>query len=400
MMQLADIELDDAQAPANFQQDGARAPLSVRLRLMRKLADLVVLPVGQLTRNELSFTADILIQVLENVDVQARGYVAMRISGFAEIPSQLQRYLVLQDAQVAGPVLAKASSISEPLLIEAARKSPEHRNLIVQREDMTSAILDELVSFAEPNIIRQVLKQQDVVISDVTMDILVQRSEAEEEFRGLLLARLELRVQHGLSMFWWLDPRQRRTALLRFSTDRSIIQDAMHELFVEVFTSENPDILVRDILKLIERRYRPRGRDGEMVTMEVVEKTLHAARQVPGDEINHAVGLLAGVSQETAARILADVHGEPFAVLCKSIGLSRNSFHNLYEPNTAGEPIEGIEFAKERRERLMVTFDSIARDYSRMILRYWDWHSCFQAKEDLTLLAQQGTTDESYLGAV
>lgn len=396
-MQTAEIE---PILTENLADAAPQATVSARVRLVRKLTDLVILPLGRMSRNELSFTADILIQSLDQVDLTVRQDTATRIAGFAEVPAHLQRYLVLQPPAIAGPILQKASSIPETVLMEGAAKSHEHRQMIVVRDDLTPAVLDVLLSFGEADIIHHVLKQQDVTISDHAMETLVNRSEADTDIRDALLARLELRLQHGLTMFWWLDPRQRKAVIMRFSTDRSVIQEAMHDLFVETFTSDTPDPLVKDILKLIDRRYRPRGRNGEMVTMDVVERTLGVARLNHNDEINHAVGLLAGVSQETAGRILADIHGEPFAVMCKSVGLSRATFSALITDSDTRASEEEQAFAAERSERLIAIFDSIARDYSRTILRYWDWHAAFTAVEGFTPVAAETSEDDGYFGAV
>ena len=398
--------MQNAELNQNYPDEGnagvpAAPALPARVRLVRKLTDLVVLPVGRMSRNELSFTADILIQSLDNVDVSVREEAAARIAGFAEIPGHLQRYLLLQEISVARHVLTKSANIPASVMIEVAARSHDHRQLLARRDDLETTVLDELLSYGETDIMLDILKDETVTISDQAIDKLVNRSEALIEIRDPLLNRLELRLQHGLTLFWWLDPRQRKNAILRFSTDRGAIQEAMHDLFVETFTSDTPDPVVKDVLKLIDRRYRPRGRNGEMVTMDVVERTLGVARLQPGDEINHAVGLIAGVSQETAGRILSDVHGEPFAVLCKSVGLSRATFQGLIAAKDDSGTEEEQRFAKDRFERLVTLFDSIARDYSRTILRYWDWHAAFTGKDEFTPVSEdREDSGNGYFGAV
>lgn len=98
--------------------------------------------------------------------------------------------------------------------------------------------------------------------------------------------------------------------------------------------------------------------------MDVVRKTLEAARAHPAQEIVYAVAMVAGVSRELAARILRDPGGEPFAVMCKSLGLPRDDFFALVSKN---EP------DPKRADGLLAVFDTMARDFSRAVLRYWDW---------------------------
>jgi len=119
---------------------------------------------------------------------------------------------------------------------------------------------------------------------------------------------------------------------------------------------------------MMDRRHRPRGVNGEAVSMDVVIKTLRVARKYPTQEVIHATGLIAGVSRELAARILRDPTGEPYAVMCKSLGVPRGKFFEAVSDPSGENP-----FTEDRAEDLLGIFDSMARDFSRAVLRYWDW---------------------------
>ncbi|MCI5043090.1 MAG: DUF2336 domain-containing protein [Aquisalinus sp.] len=374
-------------------------PVRIRQTLVRKLADLVVLPQEKLTQNDRDFIADILARSLEYVDPGTRQEVAERVARFPEIPVQLQKYLLTSEPSVAVPVLKHMPQIQESLLYEACQAGPEHRATIAWRDDITQLIIDQLVTFGEADVLKQVLRQDTVVISRIAMDLLVRRSEVDTEIRSGLLRRPELRLDHGLAMFWWLKTPHRKSVLTRFATDRSIVQDAMHDLFVETFRGDQVDPHVKSILTLIDRRHRPRGRNGEMVTMDVVERTLEFARQNPTDDACHAVGMLAGISQETATRVLRDLSGEPFAVLCKSIGLSRKAFSAQFDSDLLKEGTK-LNYSEEKVEDLIGVFDSIARDYSRTILRYWDWTHDVMGELSQSVHEQSAQESGGYFGAV
>ncbi|MCK5749125.1 MAG: DUF2336 domain-containing protein, partial [Oricola sp.] len=184
---------------------------------------------------------------------------------------------------------------------------------------------------------------------------------------ALLLRRRELEPAHGFIMFWWVDSERRRRILTRFALDRGVVQDALAALYPKVFRGGDPDTVVKDILLLSERRHRPRGVNGEPVSMEVVPKTLAAACKYPAQEIIDAVSMIGGISRDLAGRILRDGGGEPFAVLCKSLGVPRDDFYAFLR-----DAAEGPE-AEARAEQLLAVFDTMARDFARAVLRYWDW---------------------------
>ncbi|NHK29554.1 DUF2336 domain-containing protein [Parvularcula flava] len=373
--------------------------MTTRMALVRKLTDIVVLPLGKISGNERSFAADILIRTLLNVDTPARVEVAHRLAGITDIPRHLQRYLMTSDIEIARPMLETRTHVPETMLMEAAACSREHRQIIMRRDDLTPAVADALIRHGEGDIMRRLLDKDEVLLSDQAMTTIIHKSRTDEHLREPLLKRLELRPDQAFVMYWWMNTSQRKHLLKRFMTDRSVIQEAMHELFVVTFTSDNPDTVVKSSLKLIDRRHRPRGRNGEMVTMDIVQKTLTAARCQPTHEFAHAVGLLAGVSTDTAEMVLFDVTGVSFAIICKSIGLSRSAFREVISDSRFADEGSSAILNEDQVDDLVGIFDSIARDFSRTILRYWDWKTdMFVIGEEQ--LAQNGQSDvhKTYFG--
>ncbi|MFQ5564649.1 MAG: DUF2336 domain-containing protein [Parvularculaceae bacterium] len=352
-------------------------PNSVRVTLIRRLADIVVLPAGRISANERSLAADIILQVLGGVDMKLRADVAARVAHVPECPPALLRALLLDEPEVAEPILRGAESLPEALLIETAREGrKKHRDMVVRRHDLSTSIADVIVEKNEAYICKLILRLEDLTLSPYAVDILVSRSTADEELQNLLLRRRELEPAHGFMMFWWVDADRRKRILTRFALDRSVIQDALNDLYLRVFRPEEPpDPVVKEILILAERRHRPRGVNGEAVSMDVVKRTLAIAYGNPAREIVDAVAMIAGVSVELAARILRDPGGEPYAIMCKSLGVPRKEFYEfLTNADISGaEPEIVKQFNEERYEELLAIFDSMARDFARAVLRYWDW---------------------------
>lgn len=342
---------------------------SPREVLVRKLADIVVLPATRISANERSLVADILLQALDKADEDIRLEVSRRIARVAEAPNALLRMLLLDEPRVAEPIIRRVEPLPEALLIECAHGGvTAHREMIARRLDLTASLADVVLGYGEAEVARLLLRRDEFQLSPTAIDILVSRSTADHEMQTLLLRRRELEPAHGFMMFWWVNGESRKRILARFSLDRSIVQDAVQDLYPRVFRGEGADPFVKDILTMLDRRHRPRGVNGEPISMDVVIKTLAAARKYPAQEIIHAVGMIAGVSRELVARILRDPGAEPFAVMCKSLGLPRAEFFAVIGRKDAEHPQ-----TPERAEELLGIFDSMARDYARAVVRYWDW---------------------------
>ncbi|MBI1365714.1 MAG: DUF2336 domain-containing protein [Alphaproteobacteria bacterium] len=360
------------EAPDDVLAEAALAgPASPRALLVRKLIDIVVLPASQISANERSLAGDILLQVVGRVEESLRAEIARRVARVPELPSALLRMLLLDEPLVAREILIGAEHIPEALLIETARLgTTTHRALITRRLNLTTAVADALLAARESEIARQLLKRDDFTLSPHAVDMLVARSTMDAELPALLLRRRELEPAHGFMMFWWVDGERRRRILARFALNRGVIQDALEDLYPRVFRSRVSDPFVKEILIMLERRHRPRGANGEVVSMDMVRRTLHVARIDPSPEAVQAVAMIAGVSVELAARVLRDPGGEPYAVMCKALGIARDDFFAFISHDDQGA--EGS-FTLARAEELLTIFDSMARDFARAVLRYWDW---------------------------
>ena len=365
----------DAVEAASSPQPSAIAASAddARLQLLWRLADVLGLPEGRTTANDRAMVADMMAAVFGAAEAPLRAEVAERLSRAAGLPASLVRRIALDVPPVARAALDGMTDVPTAILVEAAGVSRAHRAMLAAREPLGDALAEALLVHDEAEVVAAVLAARGVTLSPARVEALVARSRGDVDLRRPLLGRAELRPAQGFAMFWWCGAADRRRILARFAMDRTVLQDTLQPLFPVVFTADDPDPLVKRMLRLIDRRHRPRGANGEVVSPEVVLRTLTAARAMPNPEFCHAVGLLAGVGTDTATRVLHDAGGEPFAIMAKSAGLGRDAFADLLEEAAAMPPGEGPSFDPARREALCATFDTVARDYARAVLQYWDW---------------------------
>ena len=128
---------------------------SPREGLVRKLADIVVLPATRISANERSLVADILLQALDKADEDIRLEVSRRIARVAEAPNALLRMLLLDEPRIAEPIIRRVEPLPEALLIECAHGGvTAHREMIARRLDLQ----------AKGSAERAGLKRGDVVV--------------------------------------------------------------------------------------------------------------------------------------------------------------------------------------------------------------------------------------------
>ncbi len=386
-----DLPIGDNEQTDTIGSKNLPALSGARILMARKLADIVVLPVEHISANERSLTGDILLQVLDKVEYALRIDVAERVARVPEVPDVLLRGLLLDVPEVAEPILRDAETISNSLLIDCARHGDTaHRTMMARRYGLATEVIDVMLDYNEPDVAKMILRREETVLSQHSVERLVSRSTIDETLQGLLLRREELEPAQGFMMFWWVKSEHRRRILTRFSLDRGIVQEALEGVYPIIRGVETPDPLVKEILALNDRRHRPRGIDGESISMEVVKRTLALARQYPSEEIIEALSMIAGISRELAARILRDPGGEPYAVMCKGLGIPRAEFFDFLCGRAEGVLDDGGESAMDvdRAEELLDVFDRMARDFARAVLRYWDWNGNPRIARITKLLAE------------
>ena len=203
------------------------------------------------------------------------------------------------------------------------------------------------------------------------MDTLVDLSRDVKGLVPALIHREELQPAQAMTMFWWADPKERQTLLVRFAPERATLIDACADLFKLAAEDGWSDPVARKALQLVERRQRNRAALARS-RYESLEDAIAATAEGFDRELAEEISHLSGVKPLTGARILADPGGEPIAVLCKATGVKRDYFRRLWTGlRRPVEQADGEEHPSWTRAQRL--FDSLATAKAQTVLRYWNW---------------------------
>lgn len=341
-------------------------PSRTRTALLKRLADVVSLPGSRINAFERSMTADLLVDMLGEAGLEERRKVARRLAGLSEIPATLVRLLLRDEVEVAEELLANAAALSDADLLDCARLTRlEHRRLIALRREVSEVVCDGLIEFGEVLVLHALLRNEGARLSHAGVEALVAMSRGDAHLTRELLRRPELRPAHAYVLFWWADADARRLVLQRFGVSRDILRDATSDIFALAEEEAQTDELSVRTLAFIDPRQRRRtGTDGRRFSS--LEAAVDAARDGLTPEIAEEIAYLSGLKASTAAKVFADPGGEPLAMFCKAVGLSKKALRALW----AGLGREEGELALERG---LIAYDVAAVDRAQTMLRYWDW---------------------------
>jgi uncharacterized protein (DUF2336 family) len=365
MSDLAPLELTSTALP---EPKASRA----RAALLKRLADVVCLPGSRVNVFERAVTADLLVEMLREAELDERIRVSNRLSALAEIPSALTRLLLRDSFEVAGPLLEVCQTLNDAELLDCARRAGlAHRCAIAQRRSVSEVVSDYLVDRMEPQVIDALLRNQHARLSADAVEQLVAASRDDARIIPLLLKRPELRPSHAYILFWWADQAARRTILQRFAVSREVMQEASSDVFALAAAEHWSDPLSRKALQFIERRQRNRAAIDKS-PFDSLEAAVASAEAGLSRETAEEIAYLSGLKPMTGAKIFTDPTGEPLAILCKATGLPKSALRALWrglkrpEADASGAP-------DPKFQQVLVIFDMLAVDRAQTVLRYWNW---------------------------
>ena len=363
------LQLGDAESPA---PEAERPKRRARMALLKRLADVVSLPLSRVNAFERAVTADLLVEILRDADFEERARVARRIASLSEIPNSLVRLILHDELDIAQALIADSTALTDADLLDCIRNATgAHRRLIALRKGVSEVVSEALVAGGETLVVEALLRNDQARLSHAAVDMIVSMTQDQAQLAPMLLRRPELRPSHAYVLFWWAGPEARRTILQRFAVSREVLQEATSDVFPMAAEEGWQDDLVRKALQFIERRQRNRAAV-EKSPYASLDDAITVAEKGLTREVGEEIAYLAGLKPMTGAKILDDLGGEPMAVLCKATGLPRTALHALWRALGRPETEESGEIS-DALARVTAAYDMISVDRAQTVLRYWNW---------------------------
>ena len=341
--------------------------------LMRRLADVVCLPESRINAFERAVTADLLVEMLRESEVEDRMRVAKRLSILAEVPNSLVRMLIVDDIQVARPLIETCDALNDADLFFCARNGKtSHRLLLAGRKNLSSIVSETLINTESVAVVETLLRNLRATLSQTAIEAVVAMSQNEVSLIPLIMKRPELRPSSAYILFWWAEGDIRRQILSRFGVNREIMQDMASDVFAMAAAEKWQDAMSRKALQFIERRQRNREALKKSPYKSLEAALAEAAQQGMTRKMAEEISYLSGIKPSTGAKLMRDRGGEGLAVLCKATGVSKRGLRALWK--ALRRPMRGPDgLTHPQLAEVMITYDLLAVDRAQTVLRYWNW---------------------------
>ena len=345
-----------------------KEPATARARtvLARRLADIVALPSSRISPRERWIVGDLLYDILRASDVELRAKCSRRLAELNDAPDRLLRTLAIDVFEVAEPILERCKSLTDFDMLEIVRcGTQQHRMTVAHRAKISETVAAALAAYGEPAVVERLLKNKTAVLAAPTIDHLVAAVGEQPRYAALLIVRAELRPAPAFRLFWTCAHRERFMILERFSVDRTILIDAVEDVFPMAAAEGWSDPLVRRALSYIDRRQRKRNlaEISQFSSLEAVIDVMRTEGARP--DLLAEVAAISSINRGLLASMFDDMGGEALAVLCKATGLKWPYFESMWVG--LGRQLNGPVAAEANK-----VYQTLSVQKAQTVLRYWN----------------------------
>jgi uncharacterized protein (DUF2336 family) len=165
-----------------------------RSAMLRHLTDLFLVSSDEYSEDEIDLIDDVFVRLLATVEHSSRALLSIRLGPVSNAPPKILRQLACDDAiEIASPVLSQAERLDTETLIECARtKHQEHLLAISRRKALPESLTEVLVERGDQQVVLSTAKNAGAKFSSKGFDILVRRSEGDDQLTTCVGLRHDL----------------------------------------------------------------------------------------------------------------------------------------------------------------------------------------------------------------
>jgi hypothetical protein len=187
-------ELEEGQrAFSTFRVLNGDANMAERDLLFRNMAQLFSYVSDRCDDDQVAQYDDVLCQLAELVEVEARAHVARLLAPLERAPGTVVVKLANDDIEVAQPLLEFSNVLSDDDLIEiVASKGEEHRVAIAGRATVTERVGDAIVEHGGKSSVDRLVRNAHAELGHAALQQLILRAQDDAEIAANLRGRTDI----------------------------------------------------------------------------------------------------------------------------------------------------------------------------------------------------------------
>ncbi len=313
-----------------------------RRELMGEIADL---DSENYNDRELFLFGEILTELLHNVELETKVQLSETIAPIDSIPHDLAMLLANEEAEVAAPILAQSSVLTDKDLVEIARtKSTEHRIAISRRNTLTQTVTNALIDELEPPVLLAVCNNKGAEISNKGFGILADSAAGDDNLCESLSHRADMPMEilSRVIPLMSTEAQARIMEIAEYQGDsaiESLIEKARRLSKEKNKNSRSEIVHSHSLLEEIQ--------SGTMELEPVIELLCSENRPL---DIGYVLSGLTNVPQKQIVNALLKKNGKAIIVLCRALDFSQRAFSSIAAFRTKRLKLHASTCDRENRE--------------------------------------------------
>ncbi len=332
-----------------------------RSALLRELADVFLTGPDRFSAAERAHFDAILTILTREASPALRREIAERLADTPAAPKGVVLALARDEINVAEPVLRRSQALGEQELLDLLREGgPGHWKAAARRRDLSEAVCEFLTETNDEDTLVTLAKNQSARFSMRAIHTLIHEARRRQALQAPLTGRHDLPPQLLTQLYFFVSTHLKKEILAR--------TEFLDPSLVEVAVTANRRRILEQAMREAEAQHSDAKRFiADKIRAGAVDeallKALIAEKQYT--EFLFAFAWLAGVDMAAAQTILKDRTFESLAVVCRAIGVERQTFakivFNLKRDN----------HSKAMALRILDIYIKVPVEAADRIMRFW-----------------------------
>jgi uncharacterized protein (DUF2336 family) len=283
---------------------------------------------ADITVRESEMIADVLIELLAEVEKNVRKALALKLSLLEHAPLRLILELANDDIDVAWPILSTSRALGDfDLMYIVKSQSSEYWKAIATRKALGDKVVEMLAGTRDIETALTLLENKDVVLSDNTMVLLSDIAQQEEIVAIPLLCRNEMTNDLAMTLYQFVGDEVKR------------------------YISEHYDMVENDVVECLARVVKETAQEQETAApsennlKDVMLESAQAAKRKGILNVKMMIGSLrrgqmrsfvaqlstyTGIQTDVITKILMQSNGQGLALVARAYDISKQDFISLF----------------------------------------------------------------------
>ncbi|MBL4786149.1 MAG: DUF2336 domain-containing protein [Cohaesibacteraceae bacterium] len=321
-----------------------------RRELLSRVADMFFEGAEHHSQQETVLFRDVVMQMLDEVELDARAEFSARIAPMETIPIEVAKRLGSDDVEVAAPVLRESPLFSDEDIIEMTNNlSSEHLEAIAERKTLSGDVTDALIEKGSREVWHKVTKNQGAEITNKGFASLASKADGDTTLQSHLCNRPDIPEDVAKNLLPLL-PEEGKKKLAKLFAGKA---DKANEFFDAAKNKVIKKRMVQRTQRIEAKVLLSNVEDGMLTLGEAMALLIKDKR---ASDIVLFFSRLARMEEKVASNTLYQVNSKPVSILCKSFGLHKDVFKALVEMRTEmlHLPPGGVDHIVEEYEALNV----------------------------------------------